>query len=645
MVSAPAPSPLIGQPDSDRRALRFVVFGLAVVVALTGLTARLAYLQVAKGTQYTELAETNRTVLQAVPSTRGLIYDRKGRALVTNIPSFAVKVRPADLPFDKRPEVVQRLAALLNMDTAEINSIIDTNPGSRFDLVRIAQDVPRATADIIAEAHLDLPGVEVVVESQRQYATGPLLSHILGYTGPVNAEQLATLKDKGYLPDDMLGKAGVEATYEALLRGTYGLESVERDATGRKIQVLETVKEAQAGNSLRLTVDTKEQKLAQKALEWAMKKAGLKRGVVIVENPQTGEILAMVSLPSYDNNDFANGISNAEFQKLIKDKDLPLTNEAIQGQFAPGSTYKLVTGTGGLSDRKLSPDTRLITRPYLTLGPTKFWDWNRQGFGACDIRCGFGHSSDTYFFQVAGMLGIDRLAYWSRQFGFGAKTRIDLPGEVSGIVPSNAWKIETKGEEIFPGEVYQAGIGQGYDAVTPIQLINAYSALVNGGKLYQPRIVREVIGPDGKVVKKFKPKLIRKLKAPSSVLREMRQAARQVINYWHGYGIWDLPIVVGGKSGTAEFGQRDAQGRLPYHSWFVGFVPKHPRPSSGDPNGFKAVARTDSPLVVLAFAYNSRTVGNAAAEIAKYYLQLRYDLKGDYRNPERLQVGNFYEGN
>jgi penicillin-binding protein 2 len=644
-VSAQANSPLINKAENDRRALRFMAFGIAVVIALTGLTARMFYLQVARGTQYTQLAETNRTVLQAVPSTRGLIYDRKGRPLVTNIPSFAVKIRPADLPFEKRPDVVQRLAALLNMDPAEINQAIDSNPGSRFDLVRVAPDVPRATAAFIEESHLDLPGVEVVVETQRRYATGPLLSHILGYTGPVNAEQLESLKALGYLPDDMLGKAGVEATYEKQLRGTYGIESVERDATGRKIQVLETVKEAKAGSSLRLTIDTSEQKLAQKALEWAMNKAGLKRGVVIVQNPQTGEILAMVSLPAYDNNDFADGITNKEFKKLINDKDLPLTNEAIQGQFAPGSTYKLVTGTGGLSDRKISPYTRLVTRPYLTLGSTKFWDWNHAGFGACDIRCGFGHSSDTYFYQVAGMLGIDRLSYWAKQYGFDRDTRIDLPGEVDGIIPSNAWKIEAMGQEIFPGEVYQAGIGQGYDAVTPIQLINAYSALINGGKLYEPRVVREVIGPDGKVVKKYKPKLIRRLKAPSSVLREMRQAARQVINYWHGYDIWNLPIVVAGKSGTAEFGIEDAQGRLPYHSWFVGFVPKNPRPSPSDPGGYKAAGRTDSPLAILAFAYNSRTVGNAAAEIAKYYLQMRYDLKGDFRNPERLQVGNFYEGN
>jgi penicillin-binding protein 2 len=645
MVSGKPAAPLFEETGPDRRPLRFLAFALAIVLGISGLTARLFYLQIARGTQYATLAETNRTVQQAIPSTRGLIYDRKGRPLVTNIPSFAVKVRPADLPFDQRPQVVQRLAALLNMDPAEINATIDTNPGSRFDLVRIAQDVPRDTADLIAESHLELPGVEVVVETQRRYAMGPLLAQILGYTGPVNADQLAVLKDQGYLPDDMIGKAGVEASYETQLRGTYGMESVERDATGRKIQVLQTVSDAKAGDSLRLTIDTNEQKLAQKALQWAMDKAGIREGVVIVENPQTGEILAMVSLPTYDNNDFATRISQKDFKKLLQDPNKPLTNHAVQDFFPPGSTYKLVTGTGGLGDGHLTPSTELVTRPYLTLGPTKFWDWNHQGFGRCDIMCGFGHSSDTFFFQVAGMLGIDRLAYWAHQYGFGQKTRIDLPGEVTGIVPSNAWKIQDRGEAIFAGEVYQAGIGQGYDAVTPIQLINAYSALVNGGKLMQPRVVREVIGPDGKVAKAFKPKVIRKLKVKPQILTEMRRAARQVILYWRGYHIFGLPIVVGGKSGTAEFGQRDAEGRLPYHSWFVGFVPKNPRPSKSDPNGFNAVARTDANLVVLAFAHDSRTVGNAAAEIAKYYLQLHFKLKGDFRNPERLVRGNFYEGN
>jgi len=628
-----------------RRPARFLVFGLAVIIGIGALSTRLFYLQVAQGTEYTELAERNRTVLEAVPSTRGVIFDRAGRALVTNVPSFSVKIRPADLPMSRRAEVVDRLSALLGIETAEINTTIDANPGSRFDLVRVAQDVPRQTANLIAESGLDLPGVEVVVESRREYSQGPLLSQIVGYTGPVAPEQLEKLRARGYLPDDLLGKAGVEAMYETLLRGTYGQENVERDATGRRTQVLEAVRDAEPGSSLRLTIDTAEQRLAEKAMRWGMQEAGIKRGVVIAMNPQTGEVLAMVSLPTYDDNDFASGISIREYNRLVRNPDKPLINHAVNAHYPPGSTYKLVTGTGGLADEEISPETPLLTRPYLTLGDTRFYDWNRAGFGLCDLDCGFGHSSDTYFYQVAGMLGIDRLGYWARQYGFGAPTGIDLPGEVPGIVPTNRWKMDRVGERIFPGETYQAGIGQGFDAVTPIQLLNAYAALANGGKLFEPRVVREVIGPDGEVVQPFKPQLIRRLKASKADLREMREAARNVILFWRSYDIFNLPIIVAAKSGTAEFGTRDPQGRLPYHSWFVGFVPKSPRPGAGDPDGLQAVARIDSNFAVLAFAHDSRTVGNAATEIAKYYLQMRYHLSNDYRNPERLVRGNFYEGN
>jgi penicillin-binding protein 2 len=412
---------------------------------------------------------------------------------------------------------------------------------------------------------------------------------------------------------------------------------VERDATGRQTQVLSTIRDARAGNSLQLTIDTGEQQLAQKALQWGIRAAGLKRGVVIVMNPQTGEVLALVSLPTYDNNKFARGISAKDYEALVKNKNQPLINHGVNAHYPPGSTYKLVTGTGALADGKISTTTRVQTHPYLQLGPTRFWDWNRRGFGGCDIYCGFGHSSDTFFFQLAGMLGIDRLAHWAKEYGFGKPTGIDLPGEASGIVPSNKWKMDSLGQEIFPGEVYQAGIGQGYDVVTPIQLINAYAALANGGKLLQPQVVREVLGPDGTVVRPFEPKLIRKMDVSKSVLRTMREAARTVVTIRHTYNLVDLPIKVAGKSGTAEFGTRDAKGRLPYHSWFIGFVPKDPQ--NGD------FTKPDSELVVLAFAYDSRTKGNAATEIVKYYLQLHYGIKKDYRNHDLLERGNFYQSN
>jgi penicillin-binding protein 2 len=560
------------------------------------------------------------------------------------VPAYSVRIRPGYLPESKRTEVVSKLADLVGVPPADINAAIDASPGSRFDPVRIALDVPKPTADLISESAPLLPGVEVGVETRREYLEGPLLAQILGYTGPVTPAQLKA-NPADHLPDDMVGKAGVEAVYERELRGRFGTQAVDRDSAGRTVHVGAPITAATSGASLTLTIDTREQRLAQQALEWGIKAAGLKRGVVIAMNPQTGEVLAMVSLPTYDDNEFSGGISATDFAALVKDPSRPLTNHAIQGQFPPGSTFKLVTGTGGLADGKITPTTRLMTHGYLRLGRTRFYDWNRRGFGACDIRCGFGHSSDTFFFQVAGMLGMDRLAYWAQQFGFGNTTGIDLPGEVRGIVPSNPWKLDTFGLPIYPGEVYQAGIGQGFDAVTPIQLITAYAALANGGKVMRPQVVREIRDGAGNLVRAFNPSVVRRVAAPPAVLAEMRRAARNVVLVRHTYNLVELPVIVAGKSGTAEFGTRDAKGRLPFHSWFVGFVPKDPKAAADDRSGLKAISRTDSDLIVLAFAYDSRTKGNAATEIAKYFLQLHFGIKKDYRLPNLLQRGNFYEAN
>ena len=625
---------LVQNRERDRRPIRFVAFGLAMVMVFSLLTVRLGYLQITNGRTYAAKAEANRTVTVSIPSPRGLIYDRKGRLLVANVASYAVRITPADLPYDQRDAVSSRLGVLLNMQPSDILATLDSATGSRFNPVQIASDVPKNTADVVTESSAQLPGVSVAIETRRDYTTGPLMSQILGYTGPVDAATYARLQASGYLPDDSIGKTGLEGSFESALRGTYGQQLVEQDATGLDVQVLKTVQKAVPGASLTLTIDTTIQKEAQRALQWGMKAAGLKRGVFIVLNPQTGEILAMVSLPTYDDNLFAKGISQTDFQRLATDKNQPLLNNATQSQFAPGSTFKLVAGTGSLQDRKITPTSLIRTAPYIMIAGTKFWDWNHAGFGMCNINCGFGNSSDTFFYQVATMLGADRLAYYAHAYGFGQPTGVDLPGEAAGIMPSNQWKVSTLGQPMFAGETAQAGIGQGYVAVTPLQLIMAYSALVNGGKLYRPQLVETITGPDGSVIQPFKPDLVRRLPVSGATLRTMRLAARATVTLRHTYNLVDMPVAVAGKSGTAEFGVRDKQGRLPYHSWFVGWVNKNPTS--------KDFTQTNSQLMFLAFAYSSQTVGNAATEIGKEFLQLHFHIKHSYVLPALLKKGNFY---
>jgi penicillin-binding protein 2 len=621
---------------------RFLLFGFAVVLVVAGLGVRLFQLQVTDAERYTALAVQRRQRTVSTPVTRGLIFDRRGRQLVENVAQFVVRLTPGAVPFTMREAVAERLAELLEMKPVEIYRALDAATGSTFDPITLKTNIPERVARILAEEHLGLPGVSVDVTSRRRYLYGPLVSHILGWTGRVSADEYTRLSSEGYLAEDTVGKAGVELTFERELRGTYGVDEVQRDASGRVVSVLRTLQEPKAGDSIQLTIDLRMQREAQRALQWGMRLARLQRGVFIVMNPQNGEILAMVSLPAYDNNEFARGISTARYRKLARDPHRPLINLAISEQLPPGSTYKLVTGIGALQDRKITPRTRLRTKRFITVAGTKMFDWHMTGWGPINIYGGFAHSSDTFFYQVALKLGIDRLAYWAHEFGFGRKTGVDLPNETVGTVPTHAWKRELFSQNIYPGETAQAGIGQGYDMVTPLQLITAYSALANGGTLYRPQIVRKLVDSKGKTVRTLKPEVVRKLPIDPPLLRVMRVASRNVLVVRHTYNFVDVPLVIAGKSGTAEYGVRDSKGRLPFHSWFVGWVPKEPKRKAGDPNGFKAVAGTDSELAFLAFAYDSRTRGNAATEIAKYFLQLHYGIQKDYRNPELMVKDNFY---
>jgi penicillin-binding protein 2 len=344
----------------------------------------------------------------------------------------------------------------------------------------------------------------------------------------------------------------------------------------------------------------------------------------VVMNPQTGEILAMVSLPAYDNNKFARGISAEDYGIYLADPDRPLRNHAISDIYPPGSTYKLVTGIAAMEE-----GVTTAGRKWPTFGCYQIpgapdgeclYDWNRQGFGPLDMVEAFAKSSDTFFYQMAVETGIDPLAEWAYDLGFGARSGIRLPGEEPGIIASTEWAREQGRAGVFTGELAQAGIGQNVIAVTPLQVLNAYAAVANGGNLMRPMIVRGETDASGELVRTYEPEVIHRLEASAGTLETMRIGAREVITTGHAYNIrdLDLPGALSGKTGTAEFGQLTEEGTLPFHSWFVAYLPS-------------SAGATDAELAVVSFNYSAVVPGNVSAEVVKYFLQLYYDLDQDLR--------------
>ena len=618
-----------GEPVARSRP-RFYAFGAAVVLVFLALTLRLFQLQVLDGEYYAVRAESSRETEVAVPAPRGLIFDRQGRPLVVNVPSWTIQIRPADLTPEVSRRVLQRIEALTGVAAADLGERIRSYPGSPYDLVPVVRGVDRETALVVAEQRDRLPGVEVVVEPVRQYldgfgdVDGTLLAHLVGYTAAIDAEELEERTDDGYLPNDVIGRTGVEATFEDVLRGTYGRQLVERDASGRIVKVVDTLSTPRPGTNLQLTVDAELQRMATDALEWGMEVAGVSQGVTIVMNPQNGEILAMVSLPTYDNNAFAAGIDAERFTAYVEDPNQPLRNHAIQDIYPPGSTYKLVTAVASLEEGVTTRDRLWRTYgcyqiPDAPRGECLF-DWNRTGFGQIDLEEAFAVSSDTFFYQMAVELGIDRLAQWGRELGFGEPTGLALPDEASGIIPSTRWAQDQGREGVYTGELAQAGIGQNVVAVTPLQLLNAYAALANGGHLIRPMIVRGEADSNGQLVRPYDPEVQRDVAVSPEHLEVMRVAARDVITSGHAYNIRDLPLpgALSGKTGTAEFGTPYEDGSLPFHSWFVAYLPSE-------------AGATDAELAVLTFTYSATVPGNVSTEVVKYFLQMHFDIERDYR--------------
>ena len=591
-----------------------------------------------QGDYYQKAADYNRFRLESSPGPRGVIYDRWGHLLARNVPRIAVSIIPAYLPDDpdERYALLWKLSRLLDvpltsqMDpdrsdgtlppstVSSASGALDANGSddkaimdllSQAELapyrpVQLKVDVSREVALLLEEEHLDWPGVLVQAVPQRQYLYGSLLAHYLGYVGPIPAEQAEDYQVRGYDPNQhQVGLTGVEYTFEDDLRGRDGSRLIEVDIAGREVQTVGEVQAEVPGNNLRLTLDLGLQQAATDILSRNMKAIGKKQGVVVAMNPQTGEILAMVSLPSYDDNDFAGGISSAQLKALQTDPNRPLVNQAISGQFAPGSVFKIITASAGLAEGIIDGNTRLYCGGTLWL-PNRFYPedpslaqpfycWTHKygsSHGSLSLVTALAESCDIFFYQVAGGyrdyfrgLGEQELGYYAELFGLGSSTGIDLSGEATGLVPTAKWKRINYSESWVTGDTYNMAIGQGFVLATPLQMLNAASAIANDGILYRPQVVRDVIDSDGQVVQAFAPDVIRQLPISPDQIELVRQGMRAAVAPGGTATAAGLRgVSVAGKTGTAEFfidrnkdriPDRDREGNLPTHAWFVGFAP------------------------------------------------------------------------
>jgi len=564
---------------------RLAAFALAIVGVFVVLGVRLWDLQVVNGAHYRELAEQNRVVRVPITADRGIVYDRSGVVLARNQPGFAVSVIPVDLPRANENEVASRLAPFVERGSDEIvKAIAQQRERNPYEPVTVSsKPLPRETALLLVERAELYPGVRVTADSVRQYTSGPLYAPILGYTGPINEEELAERQGGSYLLQDVIGKTGIEWQYEKYLRGTLGWREIERDASLRELRTLALVP-PRSGNDLVLTIDDKLQRLLNAELEKGVTEDRFTQAVGIAMDPQNGEILAMVSIPAYDNNAFIQGVTNTQMKAWISDNRHPLVNKAIGEIYPPGSTFKMVTGLSALSSGAATRNTVVnVSSNVLVVDGWRFYDWRVHG--TLDFLNGFAHSSDIYFYTLGGGnpytgqrgAGPDAIAKYGRMLGFGAPTGIDLPGEAGGIMPDPLWKFAKFDEPWTLGNTYHESIGQGFVAVTPLQLLNAYASVANGGTVYKPHLLKEVTY-DGKTVVTPAPQVARKLEMRQEDLRLIREGARRVVTIGHAY-MPNAKLPIAGKTGTAEFGESsgvDSAGRqrLGFHNWFVSFVPK-----------------------------------------------------------------------
>lgn len=660
-----------------------MIFQTVIVIAFLVLAARIYDIQFLDRATYLSQADENRFDEISLPATRGIIVDRYDQPLAVNVASANVTVTPALLPEDDTEElaVLERLAGLLAIPfRGELNTVDERGipEQSLLEMVRegegiapyqavtVASDVDQETARLLISEAADFPGVGIDWVSVRQYPTGPLTSHIIGYMGPIPEDRADEFEAEGYVLDrDRIGYDGIEYSLQDLLAGQPGFQVVERDVAGEIIRAIGDSRPAQDGYSVRLTLDVELQAAAQQALQDEIQllketnptnAIGYDRGVVIAMNPQTGEVLAMVSWPTYDNSRFARAIDYPYYAQVSQDPLHPLFNQAVNSLYPPGSIFKVITATAVLEEGVVTPEYTVfdpgeiqLENRYYPNDPEQtqtFVCWLPEGHGDVDLVHALAWSCDVYFYKVGGGyedevpegLGITRLGEWMQIFGLGSPTNIELAGEAEGFIPSPRWKRLTWGENWSTGDTYNSAFGQGYVTTTPLQMITVLNTIANDGIQVQPTLVREVMDVDGQVLAGFEPVRtdIRDRIAEywpsdhegsygntlSETLDYVRQGLRAAVTIEGGTALPAqqdyLPYVqIAAKTGTAEFCDNIAAeleqcepGNWPAHAWYMSYAPY------------------DNPEIsVIAFIYNGGEGSSVALPVASQVMDAYFTLK------------------
>jgi len=564
----------------SQKKLKILYFLFLVMVFF--FFGKVFQLQIIEGKKFSELSKKNVQRLYLVQPTRGVIYDSSMRQLVFNKPSYDLVVNIKELPCSeqRKREIISEVSKIISQDPYEIQRKIKE---SEFQTVLIKENLDHESLILLESKIRDLEGFSIKENTIRDYVEGPIFSHVIGFCGKIGAQEL---REKGdYSVTDYIGKQGIEKSYETLLRGKPGKKIVKKDALGNKISE-KVFSEPEPGKSLVLWLDAGLQKKLTEALSEGMKNVGSKKGAAVAIDPNTGGILAMVSLPSFDNNLFSQGISDKEFQQLNQDPYHPLFNRVISGGYPVGSTIKPLIASAALEEKIIDPNKDIlcegkivIPNPYFPDKPSVFLDWKTHGW--TDLRKAIAESCNVYFYMLGGGykdfkgLGVERIKKYLELFGWGKKTGIDLPGEIAGRIPDPQWKenyFKDPQKKIWRiGDTYHLSIGQGDIAVTPLQVAVAFSAIANGGILYKPQIVKEIIegsASSPKVIKRFRPQIIRKGFIDPANLKIVREGMREAVIYGSSQVLSDLPVKAASKTGTAQTSREGY-----YHNWVTVIAP------------------------------------------------------------------------